>query len=86
MLKSLGRGGQFGDLDMMLKNMEGRTTMIKCSGLVAATNRMNVGTQQIERRRICSQHAEQAMRRIERSCHVRSGYTGIHANSYRGQA
>jgi hypothetical protein len=40
MLESLGRGGQFGDLDMMLRNMEGRTTMIKYSQLMAATNRL----------------------------------------------
>jgi hypothetical protein len=40
MLESLGRGGQFGDLDMMMRNMEGRETMIKYSQLLASTNRL----------------------------------------------
>jgi hypothetical protein len=40
MLESLGRGGQFGELDMMMRNMEGRETMIKYSQLMASTNRL----------------------------------------------
>jgi hypothetical protein len=38
MLESMGRGSQFGDIDMMLRNMEGRETMIKYSQLMSTSN------------------------------------------------
>ena len=38
MLESMGRGGQFVDIDTMIRNAEGRETMIKYSQLMATSN------------------------------------------------